>query len=141
MSLQSFKFLRPRSLRQAVDYLARHGNDLLILAGGTDLLPSMKQKLFTFMRYKFTVDETATPQPVDLEIEGDFWAHEYSFARNGVPAPYAAWKDVVVLLPGDRVTLAVPFADFAGKTVFHCHVARHNDRGMMALLDVVDPTA
>src|SRR5215467_11205080 len=47
MSLPSFRLLRPRSLRQAVDYLARHGNDLLILAGGTDLLPSMKQKLFT----------------------------------------------------------------------------------------------
>ncbi len=47
MSLPSFKFLRPRSLRQAVDYLARHGNDLVVLAGGTDVLPSMKQKLFT----------------------------------------------------------------------------------------------
>jgi len=47
LSLTSFKFLRPRSLRQAVDYLARHGNDLVVLAGGTDLLPSMKQKLFT----------------------------------------------------------------------------------------------
>ena len=30
-----------------MDYLARHGNDLLVLAGGTDILPSMKQKLFT----------------------------------------------------------------------------------------------
>ena len=47
MSLPSFKFLRPRSLRQAVDHLTRHADDLLILAGGTDLLPSMKQKLFT----------------------------------------------------------------------------------------------
>ncbi|HEU4415194.1 MAG TPA: FAD binding domain-containing protein [Candidatus Angelobacter sp.] len=47
MSLPAFKLLRPRSLRQAVDYLARHGNDLLVLAGGTDILPSMKQKLFT----------------------------------------------------------------------------------------------
>src|SRR5436305_2305548 len=47
MSLPSFKFLRPRSLRQAVDYLARHGNDLAILAGGTDLLPTMKQEPFT----------------------------------------------------------------------------------------------
>jgi 4-hydroxybenzoyl-CoA reductase subunit beta len=47
MSLPAFKFLRPRTLRNAVDYLARHGDDLMILAGGTDLLPSMKQKLFT----------------------------------------------------------------------------------------------
>jgi 4-hydroxybenzoyl-CoA reductase subunit beta len=34
-------------LREAVDYLSRYGKDLQILAGGTDLLPSMKQKLFT----------------------------------------------------------------------------------------------
>src|SRR5689334_18167065 len=47
MSLPAFKFLRPRTLRQAVDYLARFGDDLMILAGGTDLLPSMKQRLFT----------------------------------------------------------------------------------------------
>lgn len=47
MSLPAFKLLRPRTLRQAVDYLARQGNDLMILAGGTDILPSMKQKLFT----------------------------------------------------------------------------------------------
>jgi hypothetical protein len=47
MSLPSFKLFRPRTLREAVDYLARHGNDLMVLAGGTDLLPSMKQKLFT----------------------------------------------------------------------------------------------
>jgi 4-hydroxybenzoyl-CoA reductase subunit beta len=47
MSLPGFKFLRPRSIEQAVVYLAAHGNDLHILAGGTDLLPSMKQRLFT----------------------------------------------------------------------------------------------
>jgi 4-hydroxybenzoyl-CoA reductase subunit beta len=47
MSLPSFKLLRPRSLRHAVDYLARYGDQLMVLAGGTDLLPSMKQKLFT----------------------------------------------------------------------------------------------
>ncbi|HEY7060808.1 MAG TPA: multicopper oxidase family protein [Chloroflexota bacterium] len=72
-----------------------------------------------------------------------FHLHTYSFqvlARNDVPEPYAAWKDVVALAPGDRVQLAVPFTDFGGQTVFHCHVSRHNDRGMMAILDVVAPT-
>ncbi len=47
MSLPYFKLLRPRSLEQAVAYLSAHGPDLRILAGGTDLIPSMKQKLFT----------------------------------------------------------------------------------------------
>jgi FtsP/CotA-like multicopper oxidase with cupredoxin domain len=73
-----------------------------------------------------------------------FHLHTYEFqilARNDVPEPYAAWKDVVALAPGDRVRLAVPFADFGGKTVFHCHVAHHNDRGMMAVLQVSEPTA
>jgi 4-hydroxybenzoyl-CoA reductase subunit beta len=47
MSLPAFKFLRPRTIEEAVAHLASHGNDLHILAGGTDLLPSMKQRLFT----------------------------------------------------------------------------------------------
>ena len=47
MSLPAFKLLRPRNILEAVGYLAQHGGDLQILAGGTDLLPSMKQRLFT----------------------------------------------------------------------------------------------
>ena len=47
MSLPSFKLLRPRDIKTAVGYLARHSGEMQVLAGGTDLLPSMKQKLFT----------------------------------------------------------------------------------------------
>ena len=46
MSLPPFKLLRPRTIEEAVRHLAAHGNNLQILAGGTDLLPSMKQRLF-----------------------------------------------------------------------------------------------
>ena len=46
MSLPQFKLLRPRTLEEAVELLARHGQSLRILAGGTDLIPSMRQKLF-----------------------------------------------------------------------------------------------
>ncbi len=47
MSLPVFKLLRPRNIQEAVGHLARHRGDIMILAGGTDLLPSMRQKLFT----------------------------------------------------------------------------------------------
>lgn len=47
MSLPVFKLLRPRNIQEAVGHLARHRGDIQILAGGTDLLPSMRQKLFT----------------------------------------------------------------------------------------------
>ena len=37
---------RPRTLEEAVDYLAKYSSDIRIVAGGTDLIPSMRQKLF-----------------------------------------------------------------------------------------------
>ena len=46
MSLPDFKLLRPRSTSEAIASLAQHAGNIRILAGGTDLLPSMQQKLF-----------------------------------------------------------------------------------------------
>ena len=45
--LPSFKLLRPHTVEDAVGLLVKHGPEVSIVAGGTDLLPSMKQKLFT----------------------------------------------------------------------------------------------
>ena len=47
MSLPTFQLLRPRTLDEAVGFMAKHDGEMKIVAGGTDLLPSMKQKLFT----------------------------------------------------------------------------------------------
>ncbi len=46
MSLPAFKLLRPRSIAEAIDYLAEHAPNIQLLAGGTDLIPSLRQKLF-----------------------------------------------------------------------------------------------
>ena len=46
MSLPEFKLLRPRTIGEAVEHLDRHRGKVRILAGGTDLIPSMRQKLF-----------------------------------------------------------------------------------------------
>lgn len=46
MSLPEFKLLRPRSIEEAVGLLSQHADYIRILAGGTDLIPSMRQKLF-----------------------------------------------------------------------------------------------
>jgi len=47
LSLPSFQLLRPRTLDEAIGLMAKYDGDLKVVAGGTDLLPSMKQKLFT----------------------------------------------------------------------------------------------
>lgn len=92
------------------------------------------------------VDVTA--RQGDLEVwevvnEGDmdhpFHLHVYPFqvlSRDGVAEPYRAWKDVVNLRAGETVRLAVPLSNFSGKTVFHCHIVEHEDRGMMGVLEV-----
>ncbi|HZW80967.1 MAG TPA: FAD binding domain-containing protein [Candidatus Deferrimicrobiaceae bacterium] len=46
MSLPQFRLLRPRSVDEAVTNLARYSGNVRVLAGGTDLIPSMRQKLF-----------------------------------------------------------------------------------------------
>lgn len=46
MSLPQFKLLRPRTIEEALGALAKYANDIRVLAGGTDLIPSMRQKLF-----------------------------------------------------------------------------------------------
>jgi 4-hydroxybenzoyl-CoA reductase subunit beta len=46
LSLPQFKLLRPRSIDEAIGFMASHAGNLRVLAGGTDLIPSMRQKLF-----------------------------------------------------------------------------------------------
>jgi 4-hydroxybenzoyl-CoA reductase subunit beta len=46
LSLPQFKLLRPRTLQEAVAQLSTHSGNIRVLAGGTDLIPSMRQKLF-----------------------------------------------------------------------------------------------
>lgn len=47
MRLPKFEHLQPESLREALDLLSEHGEEVKATAGGTDLLVSMKQRLLT----------------------------------------------------------------------------------------------
>jgi 4-hydroxybenzoyl-CoA reductase subunit beta len=46
LSLSDFKLLRPLTVEAAVAFLGEHTGGVRVLAGGTDLIPSMRQKLF-----------------------------------------------------------------------------------------------
>lgn len=47
MRLPRFEHLQPESLEEALDLLSEHGGEAKVIAGGTDLLVSMKQRLLT----------------------------------------------------------------------------------------------
>jgi FtsP/CotA-like multicopper oxidase with cupredoxin domain len=73
------------------------------------------------------------------DMDHPFHLHTYPFqvlSINGRPQPYRAWKDTVNLKKNDVVRIAIPFRDFIGTTVYHCHIVEHEDRGMMGVLQV-----
>ena len=46
LRLPPFRYVRPASVAQAAAVLADHGNEAMVLAGGTDLLPNLKRRQF-----------------------------------------------------------------------------------------------
>jgi FtsP/CotA-like multicopper oxidase with cupredoxin domain len=50
--------------------------------------------------------------------------------------PITGWKDVVDVPAGGWVRLRVAFRDFAGRTLYHCHILDHEDLGMMGIINV-----
>jgi 4-hydroxybenzoyl-CoA reductase subunit beta len=69
LNLPDFKLLRPRSINDAVSMLADHATDIRILAGGTDLLPSMRQRLFE-PKYLLDVRHIAELKGIRTEPDG-----------------------------------------------------------------------
>ncbi|MGF1425368.1 multicopper oxidase family protein [Kitasatospora sp. LaBMicrA B282] len=61
---------------------------------------------------------------------------------NGTPQPYTNRQDIVVVphatngVPG-RAVIRIEFHDYPGRWMFHCHIAAHEDNGMMSYINVV----
>jgi FtsP/CotA-like multicopper oxidase with cupredoxin domain len=72
-------------------------------------------------------------------MDHPFHIHVNSFqiiSRNGQKEPFFAWRDTVLVRPGETVRIRIPFQDFTGKTVYHCHILDHEDLGMMGNLEI-----
>ncbi len=44
-----------------------------------------------------------------------------------------AWKDVTIVPKFGTIRLLMPVMDYAGMTMFHCHIIEHEDIGMMGM--------
>lgn len=65
--------------------------------------------------------------------------HTNSFQVVGADGqPERAWRDVVVVKARSRARVRIAFADFAGKSVQHCHILDHEDLGMMGTI-LIEP--
>ena len=72
-------------------------------------------------------------------MDHPFHLHTNAFqviARNGRPVTNPQWKDTILVPTGETVRIRIPFKDYAGKTVYHCHILDHEELGMMGIIDM-----
>jgi blue copper oxidase len=65
-----------------------------------------------------------------------------SVGGGAPPAELSGWKDTVLLAPNETVRLIARFAGYADPDVpymYHCHVLKHEDAGVMGQFVVVEP--
>lgn len=69
-------------------------------------------------------------------MDHPFHIHVNSFQvidSSGKPEP--AWRDIVLVKPGQSKRIRMKFEDFTGKAVYHCHILDHEDLGMMGVIE------
>lgn len=81
------------------------------------------------------------PRPHNFHVHGvQFQVAEVDGAAP--PAELAGWKDTIYLEPGVSYRLLLRFEDYAdtdAPLMYHCHLLRHEDAGMMGQFVVVRP--
>jgi FtsP/CotA-like multicopper oxidase with cupredoxin domain len=57
---------------------------------------------------------------------------------NGVPQPPDDHRDIIDVPIGGEVKVVIPFthSTILGRYVYHCHILSHEDKGMMATIEV-----
>jgi FtsP/CotA-like multicopper oxidase with cupredoxin domain len=99
------------------------------------------------------IDAVATSETTEIwEVEAsgathNFHVHGVQFQIldiDGAPPPplLEGWKDTVEIRAGTTTRLLVPFGthtDADTPYMFHCHILRHEDNGMMGQFVVVEP--
>jgi suppressor of ftsI len=85
------------------------------------------------------VNDTGEIHPFHTHTE-----HFQVMSSNGVAQPYDGEQDVVPVPSGHHgkpgeVVIRIRFTDFTGKVMFHCHIAAHEDAGMMSYVNVIAP--
>jgi len=71
--------------------------------------------------------------PMDHPFHLHVWPMQL-IADNGATVETPMWLDVVNVPARGEVAVRIAFDDFGGRTVYHCHILDHEDRGMMGVV-------
>jgi FtsP/CotA-like multicopper oxidase with cupredoxin domain len=90
----------------------------------------VRAKLGTVQEWSLT---NASPMVHPFHIHTDYFQ---VMSVNGRSYPARGRQDTVVLPVNGHVVIRIEFEHFTGKTVFHCHILDHEDRGMMGVIQI-----
>jgi FtsP/CotA-like multicopper oxidase with cupredoxin domain len=127
------------------------GDVLLLFPGGADKTKFfINDKVFDENRTDVTVKLGETEEWTILNQDTqyhDFHIHQTGFLVtevNGEPANFDGLRDTYSVPPQrdgkpGEAKLIIPFTNpvIVGRFVFHCHVVKHEDKGMMMSVEVV----
>ena len=68
-------------------------------------------------------------QIVRRSFKGNENARKYATIKDGFID--AGWKDTVLIVEGEEITLLKRFDTYPGLSLYHCHNLEHEDKGMM----------
>ncbi len=99
-------------------------------------------KRFDYVSKKGTVEEWTIINRSDmthpLHIHGgQFQVISHELNGKVSKPPYISWQDTVLVQPGEKVVLRMK-QDHVGPRMIHCHILEHEDKGMMAIINVVE---
>jgi FtsP/CotA-like multicopper oxidase with cupredoxin domain len=77
------------------------------------------------------INDSGFAHPVHVHA-GQFRVLSRSGGRTALMPWEQGLKDTVLVLPGERVEIAVRFTEYPGLFLLHCHNLEHEDAGMMA---------
>ncbi len=129
----------PRDLRPA-QVTARRALTFAMGMGGGGMRFTIDGKTFDPARTDHTVRTGSVEEwtlintsPMDHPVHLHVWPMQL-IDRGGQPVQTPTWQDVVNVPAGSTVTVRVAFDTFSGRTVYHCHILDHEDRGMMGVV-------
>ena len=74
-----------------------------------------------------------------MDFDHPFHIHTNAFqvvSEDGRSPRFRAWRDIANVPMGRSLRMRIPFRDFPGRTVYHCHILDHEDLGMMAVIEM-----
>ena len=134
----------PTALRPLVDWRGRVTGTREVVFTAGDEICFVNGRLFDMNRVDAQVALGAVERWTirnDTDEWHAFHMHQGQFqlvAVNGRGVPFDGYYDVVNVPDRGSVTVILPFTrpEQAGRFVYHCHILDHEDRGMMATIQV-----